>query len=113
MQSQRQHIDADEVYKEMGAQKSRLDAASTSSLTQAADLHIRNYFEALDNSEPPSGLYDRILEEVERPLIIRTLHLTRGNQIKAAQILGLNRNTLRKKIEMLHISKDRNDYREA
>ena len=113
MQSQRQHIDADEVYKEMGAQKSRPDAASTSSLTQAADLHIRNYFEALDNSEPPSGLYDRILEEVERPLIIRTLHLTRGNQIKAAQILGLNRNTLRKKIEMLHISKDRNDYREA
>ena len=81
----------------MGAQKSRPDAASTSSLTQAADLHIRNYFEALDNSEPPSGLYDRILEEVERPLIIRTLHLTRGNQIKAAQILGLNRNSNGKK----------------
>lgn len=113
MQSQRQQIEAEEVYKEMGAQKPHHDELPTSSLTQAADLHIRNYFNALDNSEPPSGLYDRILEEVERPLIIRTLHLTKGNQIKAAQILGLNRNTLRKKIEMLHISKDRNDYREA
>ena len=112
MQSQRQQIEADDVYKEIGAQKTHHDDLPTSSLTQAADLHIRNYFDALDNSEPPSGLYDRILEEVERPLIIRTLHLTKGNQIKAAQILGLNRNTLRKKIEMLHISKDRNDYRE-
>ena len=54
-----------------------------------------------------------MIEEVERPLIERTLHLTRGNQIKAAKILGLNRNTLRKKIASLNISKNRDDYRDA
>jgi two-component system nitrogen regulation response regulator GlnG len=52
---------------------------------------------------PTAGLYDRILFEVERPLILQTLSATRGNQIKAAEILGLNRNTLRKKIRKLNI----------
>ena len=50
---------------------------------------------------PPRGLYDRIIEEVEAPLIRLTLAATRGNQIRAAEILGLNRNTLRKKIHDL------------
>ena len=48
-------------------------------------------------------LYDRVLREVERPLIVLTLGATRGNQIKAAHLLGLNRNTLRKKIRELDI----------
>ena len=52
---------------------------------------------------PAAGLYDRVLREVERPLILLTLSATRGNQIKAAQLLGLNRNTLRKKIRELDI----------
>jgi two-component system nitrogen regulation response regulator GlnG len=52
---------------------------------------------------PASGLYTRIVREVERPLIIHTLAATRGNQVKAAQVLGLNRNTLRKKIRDLEI----------
>jgi two-component system, NtrC family, nitrogen regulation response regulator GlnG len=43
-------------------------------------------------------LYDRLLAEVERPLIAHTLQATRGNQIRAAAVLGINRNTLRKKL---------------
>ncbi|HUJ03502.1 MAG TPA: helix-turn-helix domain-containing protein, partial [Rhizomicrobium sp.] len=50
---------------------------------------------------PAAGLYDRVLREIERPLIMATLGATRGNQIKAAHLLGLNRNTLRKKIKDL------------
>ena len=52
---------------------------------------------------PPAGLYDRVLREIERPLHPLTLGATRGNQIKAAQLLGINRNTLRKKIRELDI----------
>ena len=51
----------------------------------------------------PSDIYDRVIAEVERPLIRLTLAATRGNQIKAAAMLGLNRNTLRKKIRDLEI----------
>ena len=53
---------------------------------------------------PPVGLYDRVLEDVERPLIQLTLAATRGNQVRAAEVLGLNRNTLRKKIQELGVS---------
>jgi len=52
---------------------------------------------------PSAGLYERVLKEVERPLLTLTLQATRGNQIKAADVLGLNRNTLRKKIRELNI----------
>lgn len=52
---------------------------------------------------PLNDLYSRVIMEVERPLIQMTLTETRGNQIKAASMLGLNRNTLRKKIRELEI----------
>jgi two-component system nitrogen regulation response regulator GlnG len=52
---------------------------------------------------PPPGLYDRVLREIELPLIALTLSATRGNQVKAAELLGINRNTLRKKIRDLDI----------
>ena len=52
---------------------------------------------------PMRDIYDRVIAEVERPLIQMTLAATRGNQIKAAAMLGLNRNTLRKKIRDLDI----------
>ena len=62
------------------------------------------FFIAHDGDDLPSpGLYQRVLREVEQPLITLTLQATRGNQIRAAEILGLNRNTLRKKIRDLNI----------
>ena len=73
------------------------------SLSNSVDQHIRKYFEALDGAQPPPGLHARILREVEFPLIVATLELTRGNQVKAAEILGINRNTLRKRIRELGI----------
>jgi two-component system, NtrC family, nitrogen regulation response regulator GlnG len=73
------------------------------SLTQAVERHLRDYFAAHKDGLPARGLYDRILREVEKPLITLTLNATRGNQIKASDLLGLNRNTLRKKIRDLDV----------
>ncbi|WP_119165479.1 nitrogen regulation protein NR(I) [Algihabitans albus] len=73
------------------------------SLGESVERHLRDYFAAHKNELPASGLYERILREVERPLIELTLAATRGNQLKAAGLLGLNRNTLRKKIRDLDI----------
>jgi two-component system, NtrC family, nitrogen regulation response regulator GlnG len=72
-------------------------------LSAAVERHINEYFVAHKGAMPAAGLYDRILREIERPLIVATLVATRGNQIKAAYVLGLNRNTLRKKIRELDI----------
>lgn len=73
------------------------------SLSQAVDRLIGEYFTAHHGMTPPAGLYFRVLREMERPLIERTLEMTGGNQIKAARVLGLNRNTLRKKMRELDI----------
>lgn len=78
-------------------------AVEDESLIEAVERHLDAYFAAHDGGLPPSGLYDRIIREVERPLILRSLEATRGNQIRAAELLGLNRNTLRKKIRELSI----------
>jgi two-component system nitrogen regulation response regulator GlnG len=67
------------------------------------ERHIRQFLAAHRDGMMPSDIYDRVLAEVERPLIQMTLAMTRGNQIKAASMLGLNRNTLRKKIRDLEI----------
>ena len=73
------------------------------SLAESVDQHVRRYFSTLDGATPPAGLHGRILREVEYPLIVATLEVTRGNQVKAAEILGINRNTLRKRIRELGI----------
>lgn len=52
---------------------------------------------------PAPGLYDRVMPLLEKPLIEMTLRATGGNQLKAAHVLGINRNTLRKKIRLLNI----------
>jgi two-component system nitrogen regulation response regulator GlnG len=72
-------------------------------LSAAVERHLKEYYAAHKDTLPAAGLYDRVLREVERPLILLTLAATRGNQIRAAQLLGLNRNTLRKKIRELDI----------
>lgn len=60
---------------------------------------LSEYFDRHQGELPTPGLYKRILAEVERPLFFLTLKAVDGNQQKAAQILGINRNTLRKKIK--------------
>lgn len=81
------------------------------SLGSAAAHHIERFYTALGADLPPPGLHERVVQEVERPLIRTTLERTKGNQIKAAEILGLNRNTLRKKMKLLNLSSNRMDYR--
>jgi len=78
-------------------------AAAGEGLGAAVERHINDYFAAHRGALPAAGLYDRVLREIERPLIVATLGATRGNQIRAAYLLGLNRNTLRKKIRELDI----------
>ena len=76
-------------------------------LANLVERHLASYFADQPDGVPPVGLYDRILEEVERPLIQLTLGATRGNQVRAAEVLGLNRNTLRKKIHDLGVEMSR------
>ena len=64
---------------------------------------MAGYFAGYGRELPPPGLYGRMLRQVERPLLMAALAATRGNQIRAAALLGLNRNTLRKKIRDLDI----------
>jgi two-component system nitrogen regulation response regulator GlnG len=73
-------------------------------IAQAVEENMRTYFASFGENLPPPGLYDRVLTEMEYPLILAALTATRGNQIKAADLLGLNRNTLRKKIRELGVS---------
>ncbi|MEI8143910.1 MAG: nitrogen regulation protein NR(I) [Alphaproteobacteria bacterium] len=73
------------------------------SLMGSVERHLNAYFKTFDDDLPPPGLYHRILREVEVPLISAALAATRGNQIKAADLLGVNRNTLRKKVRDLDI----------
>ncbi len=71
------------------------------SLEALIEQRLSSEFSEAPDVLPPPGLYDRIVEEVSRPLIRLTLAATRGNQVKAADVLGVNRNTLRKKIQDL------------
>jgi two-component system, NtrC family, nitrogen regulation response regulator GlnG len=86
-----------------GAQAAAPAPASGASIREFMENHLAAHFAAYGADLPPPGLYDRILEEVEGPLVSAVLAATRGNQIKAADVLGLNRNTLRKKIRDLDI----------
>src|ERR1700730_4708431 len=69
----------------------------------AVEAYLSSHFSGLPNGVPPPGCYHRILKEIEVPLLTAALAATRGNQIRAADLLGLNRNTLRKKIRDLDI----------
>jgi two-component system, NtrC family, nitrogen regulation response regulator GlnG len=73
------------------------------SLSEMVERHLAIALARYHPDLPPDGLYDRILRDVESPLISGILHATRGNQVQAAQVLGINRNTLRKKIFDLDI----------
>ncbi|NRB18557.1 MAG: response regulator [Rhodobacteraceae bacterium] len=72
-------------------------------LSETVARHLQRYFDLHGDILPPPGLYTRLLREVEMPLIEISLLATGGNQAKCADLLGINRNTLRKKITDLDI----------
>ena len=80
-----------------------LSNGNSNRLASDVDKHLRRYFDLHGSQLPPNGVYQRILKEVELPLIIIALDATGGNQAKCANLLGINRNTLRKKISELDI----------
>ncbi len=75
----------------------------TDKLSASIEKHLRRYFDLHGGQLPPPGLYQRILREMETPLLEIALDATGGNQAKCADLLGINRNTLRKKITDLDI----------
>ena len=81
-----------------------LRGGETEKLSTSVARHLRRYFDLHGAILPPPGLYQRILKEVEAPLIEIALEATGGNQAKCADLLGINRNTLRKKITDLDIN---------
>ena len=80
------------------------DGSNPIDLSGAVERYLSDYFASFGDDLPPPGLHGRILREVEYPLIAAALAATRGNQVKAADLLGVNRNTLRKKIRDLDVS---------
>ncbi|WP_051937760.1 helix-turn-helix domain-containing protein [Ferriphaselus sp. R-1] len=64
---------------------------------------VNEYFSDLEGEHPSSSIYDMVVRCVEKPLIETVLHHAGGNQTRAAELLGINRNTLRKKMQDLKI----------
>ncbi|MFB2532887.1 response regulator [Paracoccus sp. p4-l81] len=82
-------------------------SAETERLQAAVARHIQRYFDLHGGALPPPGVYDRILHEIEVPLLEIALAATGGNQARCADLLGINRNTLRKKLTDLNIQVSR------
>ena len=70
----------------------------SNNLSEAVENHMTSYFASFGTQLPPPGLYERILAEIEPPMLRAALTATHGNQLKAADLLGINRNTLRSKL---------------
>jgi two-component system nitrogen regulation response regulator GlnG len=86
-----------------GQQQAGAAVPEDAGLGEAIEQHLARNFASYGNGLPPDGLYDRVLAEIERPLLRLTLAAVRGNQLKAARLLGINRNTLRKKLTDLGV----------
>lgn len=82
---------------------------NASDLSQIIAKHLEIYFNRHEDGIIPPGLYERIINEVERSMISETLKYTDGNQFKTAKILNISRNTLRKKIKKLAIGAEDNN----
>ncbi|MEM1307521.1 MAG: helix-turn-helix domain-containing protein, partial [Pseudomonadota bacterium] len=80
-----------------------LSTIEPETLGEMVEAYLADHFAGFPDNMPPPGLYDRILREIEVPLFTAALAATRGNQIRAAELLGLNRNTLRSRIKTLDI----------
>jgi two-component system nitrogen regulation response regulator GlnG len=95
-------IGADEM-RDALAQPVAAPGADAALLSASVAQHLRRYFDLHGGALPPPGLYQRILAEIEAPLLDIALEATNGNQARCAALLGINRNTLRKKIADLDI----------
>ncbi len=73
-------------------------------LQGVVERYLKHYFDLHGDILPGEGLHAFLIKEVERPLIEETLRRLNGNQVQVAKLLGINRNTLRRKIRDLHIS---------
>lgn len=80
------------------------DPQEISQLYSAVKHSIRRYLYELDGTSP-HDMYNLVLKQIERPLLEAVLEHTRGNQSKAAEYLGLNRGTLRKKLRLYNLHK--------
>ena len=88
---------------EIGSPSGDSGGSEPKELSELVERHLAIHFASFGRELPPSGLYDRIIRQIELPLITAALTATRGNQIRAAELLGLNRNTLRSRIRDLDI----------
>lgn len=73
-------------------------------IKEVIEKYIKKHFDVHGDILPADGLYSRFMNEVERSLIEETLRRMKGNQVRVAKLLGINRNTLRRKIQDLNIS---------
>jgi len=71
-------------------------------LSDNIDTLLDQYFNDLDGDQP-SAIYEMVINTIEKPLLLYIMNKTEGNQSKAAKILGLNRNTLRKKLKQYNL----------
>jgi Fis family transcriptional regulator len=77
----------------------------TSRIASCVESALAEYFSDLDGHHPNHDLYDMVIKEVEYPLLKAIMRFTAGNQSRAAEILGINRSTLRKKLEKFGLNK--------
>jgi len=73
-------------------------------LQKVIERYLKHYFDLHGDILPAEGLYSCLIKEMERPLIEESLRRLKGNQVQTAKLLGINRNTLRRKIQDLNIS---------
>ncbi len=74
------------------------ELSQSKSLSEHVKESVETYFGNL-NGEQPCGVYSMVLSEMERPLLVVVMKHCQNNQTKASKVLGINRNTLRKKLE--------------
>lgn len=82
----------------------------TLGLGEVIGRYLNHYFDLHGDILPASGLHPFLVKEIEKPLIEVTLKRLKGNQVKVAQLLGINRNTLRRKIIELNICLDKDTH---
>ena len=96
---------SEQIFKEISpVNDEQKNAEEISQLSQAVKHSIRRYLYELDGTQP-NNMYDLVLRQIEQPLFEAILEHTKGNQSRAAELLGLNRGTLRKKLRSYNLHK--------